>query len=532
VKKQGGTYKACCPFHQEKTPSFVINVQRNRYKCFGCGVSGDALTFIIEYDKIPFVEAVKVLANEVGMPLPEPRKQRSKVKEETSLSEVCQQASLFFKGQINDRINQYLVNRGILDDKILEHFAIGFAPNSYTLLPQYMKTLGYDDDIMVRAGLLARDEATGKTYPRFRNRLMFPIIKKGDTIGFGGRIVDASSPNAPKYLNSPETDIFRKSYVLYGEHNLQYNKPDQPPLVVEGYMDVISTYMYGYTQSVATMGTSLTNHHINQLWRYHHSPVLCFDDDKAGRAAAFRAVQTILPELSSGKGVRILSLRGGEDPDSFMQKNQSFELFSDMINNNSLQIIDFIVKFVIETGNLTSIEGKSKIINDAKQLVRSIKDQEIQALVFDELIHKLRNKLYLRKTHIGNNYTRTNSNYANPPAISMQCSPFIMRLCILLFHEPDTIDELYEDVTEFISGNAYSKYDRENMIAKIINCYEQSSTTSTTKDEVFTPHIKEKITEYQQALNKTADNYSPKAIASEINAIKENLRKLTKRRVF
>jgi hypothetical protein len=165
-------------------------------------------------------------------------------------------------------------------------------------------------------------------------------------------------------------------------------------------------------------------------------------------------------------------------------------------------------------------------------LVRSIKDQEIQALVFDELIHKLRNKLYLRKTHIGNNYTRTNSNYANPPAISMQCSPFIMRLCILLFHEPDTIDELYEDVTEFISGNAYSKYDRENMIAKIINCYEQSSTTSTTKDEVFTPHIKEKITEYQQALNKTADNYSPKAIASEINAIKENLRKLTKRRVF
>ncbi|WMP17782.1 DNA primase [Thiothrix lacustris] len=368
LKKAGREYMACCPFHNEKTPSFTVSPTKQFYHCFGCGVHGSAISFLMEYEHLEYPEAIEALARTIGVPVPRegaedaPKRKRK----DPNLYTLLEDAAVWFQSQLKQNPDAigYLQQRG-LSGKISARFGLGYAPANSNLGRELRQ---YGEDKLVASGMSIRNDA-GRVYDRFRERIMFPIRdRRGRVIGFGGRIIGEGTP---KYLNSPETDVFHKGAELYGLFEARNDtRKLERLLVVEGYMDVIALAQYGITYAVATLGTATTPEHIRQLLRLVPEVVFCFDGDRAGRDAAWRALENALPELRDDKEIRFLFLPQGEDPDTQV-RSIGKEAFEGQVAT-ALTLSGYLLAGLKERFNISTKEGKARLLNDGLKLLSTM----------------------------------------------------------------------------------------------------------------------------------------------------------------
>ncbi|MFV0371114.1 MAG: DNA primase [Azonexus sp.] len=365
LKKAGGNYAACCPFHNEKTPSFTVSPAKQFYHCFGCGAHGSAIGFVMEYQGIGFVDAVRELAGRLGMAVPEDNDFQARPQGEIrQLTEVMARAAAWYKEQLRctPRAIEYCKKRG-LSGEIAARFGIGYAPDGWQNLQAVFPD--YDTPPLRQAGLVI-DNESGRRYDRFRDRLMIPIVNpKGDIIAFGGRIIDQGEP---KYLNSPETPLFEKGRELFGlPQARQALREKNTAIVTEGYMDVIALAQNGVGNAVATLGTATTPTHVQKLLRQVDRIVFCFDGDSAGRKAAWRALENALEMLADNKSIGFVLLPPEHDPDSFIRDHGKAEF--ERLIAQATPLSDFLLRELALRCDLTSAEGRAQLIYEAKPLL-------------------------------------------------------------------------------------------------------------------------------------------------------------------
>ncbi|OOI08162.1 DNA primase [Vibrio sp. SALL6] len=395
LKKKGKNYGACCPFHNEKTPSFSVSQEKQFYHCFGCGAHGNAIDFMMEFERLEFVEAIEELASYLGLDVP--REQRSggggqfnsgpqaSSSEKRSLYDLMGSIAQFYRNQLKQPSSkvaiEYLKDRG-LSGEIVQKFGIGYVADEWDLVRKNFGQSKDNQDMLVIGGMLIENDK-GNRYDRFRGRIMFPIRdRRGRVIGFGGRVLGEGTP---KYLNSPETPIFHKGKELYGLYEvLQAHREPAQILVVEGYMDVVALAQYGVDYSVASLGTSTTGDHIQMLFRQTNTVVCCYDGDRAGKEAAWRALENALQFLKTGNTLKFLFLPDGEDPDSYVRKygKAAFEQQIEQATPLSSYLFDNLIE--LHQINLGNNEGKSALRAYASALIDKIPDP-----YFQELLEKL-----------------------------------------------------------------------------------------------------------------------------------------------
>ena len=367
LKKSGANYAACCPFHSEKSPSFTVSPTKQFYHCFGCGAHGTAIGFVMEYQGIGFIDAVKELASRAGMQVPESEGRGfsdEKPGQTRALIDVMARAAQYYKDQLkaSSRAIEYCRKRG-LTGEVAARFGMGYAPDGWQNLQAAFSD--YNAEELKLAGLVIENEA-GRRYDRFRERLMIPIVNpKGDIIAFGGRIIDQGEP---KYLNSPETPLFEKGRELFGlPQARQALRDTNTAIVTEGYMDVIALAQNGVGNAVATLGTATTASHVNKLLRQVDRIVFCFDGDSAGRKAAWRALENSLEALADNKRLGFVFLPQGDDPDSYIRTHGKDEF--DRLAKQAMPLSDFLLRELAQRCDLTSSEGKAQLIYEAKPLL-------------------------------------------------------------------------------------------------------------------------------------------------------------------
>ena len=333
LKKAGRNFQGLCPFHNEKTPSFSVSPEKQFFHCFGCKESGTALTFLMKYENLDFVEAIEELAKHLGRDVPRERGKRESAPEQARELLALEAAVQIFKDNLRNSKDaiSYLKNRGI-SGEIARDFGLGYAPDEWQHLSSKLEKNGFSVQVLINCGLITTNDR-GRHYDRFRGRITFPIRNiRGKTIGFGGRIL---RDGAPKYLNSPETKLFSKSNEVYGFFEARRGNQRLDRLIlVEGYMDVIALAQHGIRNSVATLGTAVGEEHFRRMYRYSREIVCCFDGDEAGRSAAFRALEAALPFLDEKKRINFIFLPDGEDPDSFVYSN-GYDQFQEMVESST-----------------------------------------------------------------------------------------------------------------------------------------------------------------------------------------------------
>ena len=387
LKKAGKNYKACCPFHEEKSPSFTVAQDKQFYYCFGCGAGGNALGFVMEFDRLDFLPAVEMLAKNAGMEIPREAAPDQRVtKQKDSLYSILTQSDKFFRQQLRTHQGakvavDYLKGRG-LSGKIAAQFGVGYAPPGWDNL---LKVAGGDDQknkLLDESGMIIVKPEEKKQYDRFRHRIMFPIRdQRGRTIGFGGRVLDESTP---KYLNSPETPVFHKGRELYGLYEARQALKETPCLImVEGYMDVIALAQYGIANAVATLGTALTENHLQKLFRYTSEIVFCFDGDSAGRRAAARSLEIALPEMRDGVSAKFLFLPDGEDPDS-MVRQLGTEAFLGQVEK-SQPLSEFLFEQLSDGIDSSTADGKARLSKICAPQINRIPQGVFRQLMLEEL---------------------------------------------------------------------------------------------------------------------------------------------------
>lgn len=368
LKKAGANFVACCPFHNEKSPSFTVSQTKQFYHCFGCGVHGTAIGFVMEHAGLSFIDAVEELARGIGVAVPQETATPVQRKIAPDLYEVMQTATRYYRDQLKQspRAIEYLKRRGLSGD-IAAKFGIGYAPDGWQNLESTFSN--YQDASLLETGLIIENDE-GKRYDRFRDRIMFPIINvRGQVIGFGGRVLDKGEP---KYLNSPETPLFEKGHELYGLFQAQKAiRADKMALVVEGYMDVVALAQLGVEYAVATLGTATTPFHIQKLLRMTEHVVFCFDGDGAGRRAAWRALENALPHLQDGKQLRFLFLPTEHDPDSYIREHGK-EAFEHLLGEEALPLSGYLLRELTSKVDLKTQEGRSALLEHAKPLLTAI----------------------------------------------------------------------------------------------------------------------------------------------------------------
>src|SRR5688572_14642450 len=382
LKRAGSNYKGLCPFHGEKTPSFTVSPSKGFYHCFGCGVHGTAIGFLMAYDNLEFPAAVEALAEMMGLEVPRESSGPVEPKEENEeLYELMREADQIYRAALrtSDTAIAYLKKRGI-DGRTAGRFGIGFAPDAWDTVLRALGTSEARTAKLLQAGLIVAND-TGRRYDRFRNRIMFPIRNspRGQIIGFGGRVLDSGEP---KYLNSPETPIFRKGHELYGLYEARQN-PGRPKeiVVVEGYVDVTSLVQHGVEYAVATLGTAATTENVRRLTRLTDRILFCFDGDRAGRAAAWRALETALPYGGGTLELKFLLLPEGDDPDSFVRA-QGPEAFR-ALAAKAAPLSDFLVKELSTRVDMGSVDGRSRFQAIAKPLLKRLPEGTYRAAVMD-----------------------------------------------------------------------------------------------------------------------------------------------------
>ena len=393
LKKAGANFMACCPFHNEKSPSFTVSPTKQFYHCFGCGAHGTAVSFLMEYQGLSFVDAVHDLAKIVGMVVPQEKRDlngdgtpKPTIKVAPSLYEILQNAAIYYKSELksSERAINYLKSRG-LSGQVAAKFQIGYAPDGWQNLEHLDD---YKNECLKVVGLVKENEQ-GRRYDRFRDRIMFPIHdQKGQIIGFGGRIIQAESEEA-KYLNSPETPLFQKGNELYGLFLARRAIKDAGcALVVEGYMDVVALAQFGIEYAVAALGTATTPTHITKLMRQTDTIIFCFDGDNAGKKAAWRAAINALPALKDGLELKFLFLPSEHDPDSYVRKFGKDQLEAEIVN--AMPLSAYIVQHLSEDNPLNSQEDRVRFLNDAEPILKEIRAPRI-ALFLRKKIAELTN---------------------------------------------------------------------------------------------------------------------------------------------
>ncbi|WP_136066180.1 DNA primase [Modicisalibacter radicis] len=389
LKKAGRNYAGLCPFHQEKSPSFTVSQDKQFYHCFGCGAHGNALRFLMEYDNLRFPEAVEQLAARQGLEVPregadDPHAKAREKKRQEGVN-LLELSASFFRERLamseGKAARAYLDNRG-LSSEVVRDFAIGYAPDNWEALKRHLSERGVGEAVQVEYGLLVSREDSGRSYDRFRDRVMFPIRDwKGRTIGFGGRVLGDAKP---KYLNSPETPVFHKGRELYGLFEArQANRQLERLVIVEGYMDVVALAQFGIRNAVATLGTSTSEEHLQRLFRLVGEVVFCFDGDNAGRQAARRALDNVLPQMIDGRQARFLFLPEGEDPDTLVRR-EGAEAFNDRITCAS-PLSEFLFEQAAEGRDLQRIEDRERFASGVLKALKRLPEGVLKSLLLSEL---------------------------------------------------------------------------------------------------------------------------------------------------
>ncbi len=372
LKRQGKEYSARCPFHDERSPSFTVSQTKQFYHCFGCGAHGTAISFLMNYDRLEFLDAVDELAKRVGMEVPKETRTRNETDDGRDMYAALDAATKFFQRQLqeNDKAKIYLDQRGV-DDGIRTQFSIGYAPEGFSALKD---ALGSDERrirLLDKTGMLSKSD-NGRVYDKFRDRVMFPIHdRRGRVIAFGGRVLQKD--DGPKYLNSPETPLFHKGRELYGLWQVrQANQKIERLVVVEGYMDVVSLFQYGVTQAVATLGTATTPDHAELLFRNSPDVYFCFDGDAAGQRAAWKALESVLPRMKDGRQAFFLFLPDGEDPDSIVRSEGAAGF--DQRLQQATPLSQFFFDELGKDVKLSTLDGKARLAERARPLLAQIPD--------------------------------------------------------------------------------------------------------------------------------------------------------------
>jgi len=447
LKKAGREYKACCPFHNEKTPSFTVSQTKQFYHCFGCGEHGTAISFLMNFEHMEFVEAVEELARRAGLEVPhEGRPDRDGAPRTRSYYELLERVSAYFQEQLRShpqagRAVDYLKKRG-LSGEVAARFRIGFAPPGWENLAAALHADNATRKALLELGLTIERDDGRSAYDRFRDRIQFPIHdRSGRTIGFGGRVLDNSTP---KYLNSPESPVFHKGSELYGlyEARKAVRQLDRI-LVVEGYMDVVALAQFDINYVVATLGTATTHEHLERLFRTVPEVVFCFDGDRAGREAAWRALENTLPVLRDGREARFLFLPEGEDPDTLVRKIGK-EAFEARIAD-AIHLSDFFFQRLSAQLDLDSIDGRARLVDLARPLLAKLPDSMFHQLMVErlaELAHTASGPLGAR---LGAPPAATDSASGTPPRKprNEQKSP-VRQAVELLLYEPGLAAKLQD----------------------------------------------------------------------------------------
>ena len=436
LKKSGHNFTACCPFHNEKTPSFNVVAKKQFYHCFGCGASGNAISFAMNYLHLSFSDAIESLASRIGLKVP----REGNIKEtqqSITLYQFLNQVANFYQQKLKNEGTEavtYLKQRG-LSGEIARMYQLGYAPPGWHNLEEKFKS--NKEELIATGMIIQKDDL--KTYDRYRQRIMYPIHdRQGRIIGFGGRVIDANQK--PKYLNSPETSIFQKSRELYGLHQvLKQQKNIDYIIIVEGYMDVIALAQHGVLNAVGTLGTATSSYHIQLLSKHTKKIIFCFDGDTAGRQAAWRALENSISQLNSGLDARFIFLPEGQDPDSLI-RDEGKEAFLIRLEN-AISLNNFFINTITQGIDTKNHAGKSQLIIAAKPYLAKMLDGPYKQLLIDEIARLTRidnhhiNKLIYEKP---DNNIKPNQNITR--------SPIKIAIALLLQHP-----EIYEQCKEKLS---------------------------------------------------------------------------------
>ena len=438
LKKAGREHKACCPFHNEKTPSFTVSPDKGFYHCFGCGAHGTALGFLMEHDHLEFVDAVEELASLCGMEVMREETPSARTPPSAPLYEVLDEVTQFFRQCLrkHPRAIDYLKARG-LDGKTAKRYCIGYAPRGWDIV---LKEFGGTDDRhehLLKTGLIVKNEQL-RTYDRFRDRIMFPIRNsRGRVVGFGGRIIDDGEP---KYLNSPETPVFHKGRELYGLFEMrQALRQLERVLVVEGYMDVVALARHGILNAVATLGTATTADHLRRLFHNTQEVVFCFDGDRAGRDAAWRALQVSLAEMRAGRQVRFLFLPEGQDPDSLVQSEGAEGLHQRL--TESVPLSEYLLTELKARTDVGTVDGRARLAELARPLISRLPDGVYRELLLDRIAAEV-GLTTPRLVDILRLSDSAEARVAHPPAATGRRSGIVRHAIRLVLHYPSVATEV------------------------------------------------------------------------------------------
>ncbi len=447
LKKAGREFKACCPFHDEKTPSFTVSPGKGFYHCFGCGAHGTAIGFLMEFDHMSFVDAIESLASSMGVDVPRDQSDRParRYDELFSLTESVQK---HWQSQLRKHQNavDYLTQRGI-DGDTARRFGIGFAPDGWNNLLDKFGTTPDATDRLLATGLIIRKD-NGKHYDRFRERIMFPIRdQRGRCIGFGGRSI---GDGEPKYLNSPETVLFHKGRELYGLYEArQALRQIDRLVVVEGYMDVVALACNGIDFATATLGTATTSDHLNRLFRMTEYVVFCFDGDRAGKSAAWRALENALPQIREGRQIRFVFLPDGHDPDSYVNEHGAGAFVKAV--DNGVALSDFLLGELSSQVDMGTVDGKARLAELAKPLINNIPAGVYRELLVDSLadsvgLNSAKLGKMLQQPSSRGNDSRNRGHIvrsgSGKTALSSGRPSVVRRAITLLLNYPETADKL------------------------------------------------------------------------------------------
>lgn len=448
LKRAGRNFSGLCPFHNEKTPSFSVSQDKQIYKCFGCGASGNVITFVMKNRNMPFVEAVKYLADRVSIPIENDNGGISPaVKKKELLYKVNVEAARFFYSNLKSNIwvKDYFLNRGMKEETI-KKFGLGFARDSWNDLINHLRKKGVKDSLLVEAGLVSISQKTERKYDRFRNRVIFPVFDyRGRVIGFGGRVLDDSKP---KYLNSPETLIFQKGTNLYGlNFAIKNNIKDRCFIIVEGYMDLIMLHQYGILNVVASLGTALTVNQARLLKRYADKVIISYDADVAGQVATMRGLD-ILKE--AGLDVRVLNIPHGKDPDEYIRKNGKSEFLK--LINSAEGLIEYKLKKAEDGINLNDSNdlvtyGKrvTEILANVNSIEKDIYVKKISEHmgIREQTLYDLLSKKIIKNNNFMNNEEKIGEKlYLEKPFLKAE------RLLIKLLLEEEYFDYINEQISQ------------------------------------------------------------------------------------
>lgn len=480
LKKKGSSYMGLCPFHKEKTPSFSVQRDKGYYHCFGCGESGDVLSFLMKKENLTFTEAVTKLAEDLHIHLEEKSPENEKKRKlQDRQYQMNREAAIYYMRILSRHQYglKYLEKRGIDRNTILK-FGMGFAPAGGSELLKYMKSKGYSEEELFYNNLVSRNEKRGNYYDRFRNRIMFPIVDiKSRVLGFGGRVLDDS---IPKYLNTSETMVFHKGSNLYGLNIIHTESPREKILLVEGYMDVISLYKSGINYATASLGTALTRQQAKLIKRYGKQVYICYDGDAAGIKATNRAINVLFQEDIRPN---IVQLPDFMDPDDFLAKHGSFE-FESMLKR-SISAIDFRIKESEKNFQLTNPESLSRFLQDVAKIIGGLSSPIEQEVYIDRVAERYgvsRESLRLemgRKKGTSKVFTPT-VNKRNQEEIR----EIDNRLIQLAYYGLES-EDLFLQMRENPNWDWLSQHDKNNVLLELINIYKENLNSAEERRQAF-----------------------------------------------